>query len=245
MQHQVWQNTLGGLSATALASSALARDGDHHSSAQTIVAADLGNLTIKLGAFTGTSYARVSAQSYALQSYSWDGSGSASRTLSGSLDFDIVSVVPFSSTSVSASAEVEGAVTVFSLASNSFNFDVSQARLGNFEAFAQNRADYRSEAQSSVHSVDGSPYQFNVSFSMEAGRTYFLQSWLGAYARFGGALDATHTFIVHLDDVQGLSASEALADPQVITSVPEPEGIWLWSAGLAMLGLLRRRYRSV
>ncbi len=77
---------------------------------------------------------------------------------------------------------------------------------------------------------------------MQAGRTYFLESWLGVFVRYGGWGDASHTFTVKLDDGEGLTAAAALAAPVLVGSVPEPAAIALYLSGLLLLaGRLRRR----
>jgi len=238
---QNWSNVLGGLSAGTASTNPLAVNGSLVSSS-TVSVAD--GLTIKQAAFTGTPYARVSSQSFALQSYSWNGTGSAARSVTGSLDFTEYSPTSFDAQSNQPSGLVQGFVSVFSLATPSFNVNPISASQGDFEQFAKIRGDYRSEASQVVQTVSASPYTFNVSFTMQAGRTYFVESWLSLYGRFGGWVDATHTYKVNFDDTDGLTAAAALDAPVVVSSVPEPGSLVMLSVGLLLLAGLRRSARS-
>jgi hypothetical protein len=242
---QNWSNSLGGSSSsTSAAPGSPPTMGSLVSKSSVTVSDTLGGLTIKQQAYSGTPYTRVSSQSTALQSYHWDGSGSAQRSVTGSLDFTTFGSLPFDSNGTGPATLVEGYVSVYSLATSSFDFEPADAAVGSYELSAKIRADYRSEALDSQTGLS-SPYQFGVSFTMQAGRTYFVESWLGVFVRYGGWGDASHTFKVNLDDVEGLTAAAPLDAPLVVSSVPEPATAALYLGGLLLLAgrLLRRDHR--
>jgi len=95
---------------------------------------------------------------------------------------------------------------------------------------------------------------------MENGRYYFVESYLGLWARFGGWMDATHTFSntlgrtngsgAFIADATGFSAAAPLQDPvvSVFGSVTQPHAVVSAPGTLAsvllalgLLGVLRRR----
>jgi hypothetical protein len=91
---------------------------------------------------------------------------------------------------------------------------------------------------------------------MEAGRFYFVESYLGLWARFGGVLDATHTFTSQLGatdpttggfvaTTEGLTAARASDNPlrldNGVAYVPEPGALVLSVLALGLLSLRRTR----
>ncbi|MDN3920688.1 PEP-CTERM sorting domain-containing protein [Roseateles violae] len=243
MQEERYQAALGGLSSAAVASNSLAIAGGQASRASVDAGGGLGQLLIKQGAFSGTTYARVSAWNTVLQSYRWDGSGPADRHIGASLDFSAQHLVGddgFDGAPAAAAALLNASISVFSLSADHIGVDTDTFFVGDLiESHALGAGGYRSEAYSFQAGVLASPFSFGVDIHLETGRSYFLEIQLGSWGRYGGSVDATHTFSVGFADTQGLSVAAALANPVLVgTPVPEPA-----SALLLVTGLLALRAR--
>ena len=251
---------LGGLSASVSSVDPLAQSptGLGATRASVDASGDFGTLVLRQGAFTAAPYARVSAHTNALQSFTWDGvTGSANRSIRGSVDFIATAFgEPHYPDDASSSAPVSflnAAINVFSLATPSFAIDSDDyfpQSIVDFDTLAQARADYRSEATSFLTGADsGSPLVWELNFVMEAERTYFVDSWLGVWAVFGAELDATHTFSAtwgltdargFVADFSGLTAAAASPRPFVDSLVPVPGTLWL----VLMAGVAASLHRS-
>lgn len=246
MVEQHYVAALGGSSAAVQATHAAAKAGGMVSQGSVDGTGPLGQIVIKQGSFTQP-YARVSSWTDVLQSYAWDGSGAATRTIGGSLDFSHVGLFgsdAFNTTGTLAAATVDMTLSVFSLATSTISVDTeliaNQVYL--YEDFALGLPGYRSEAWVERYG-QASPLSFSATFSLEQGRTYFVEARVAAFARFGGQLDATHTFSASIGDLQGLTQAQPLAQPYVITNVPEPTSALLLLAGLLGLGCARKPVR--
>lgn len=219
----------------------------------------LGVITLHQGAYTSTTYARVSGHSDALQSFSYDGTGSANRTVHTVLTYNGPQVVDqpgFQAATTTAAAMVVGRVRVFSLATGSFDFswtDPETAFNGQLLGFSEQAAltgsGYVEEGFWEEYADGTGPLTSNVHFSMTAGRTYFVESYLGLWAKFGAYVDATHSMV---SQVGVMETSGTGAAPQFVYNVeglratdtgvlPEPGSVAL--AGLALAGLLASRRR--
>lgn len=214
------------------------------------VAGDAGVLTLRQGAFTGAPYARVSGHSLGLQSFHYDGSGPALRTLLGRLDFTgtaLTSQAGFDAALDVAAAYGYTQIDVFSLAAGSFDFtDPGFFWSGMFYAAAEaTGADFRYEGSAFGSTTGLGELTTRLDLTMEAGRWYFVQSYLGLFAKFGGQFDATHTFTTELgivDPASGIFARSLLGLTPSAASVPEPQTLVLLLAGaFAATALARRR----
>ncbi|MBT9457247.1 MAG: PEP-CTERM sorting domain-containing protein [Burkholderiaceae bacterium] len=246
MVEQRYVAALGGSSAAVQATHAAAKAGANVSQGSVDGSGSLGQIVIKQGSFTQP-YARVSSWTDVLQSYAWDGSGAATRTLGGTLDFSHLGLFgsdAFNATGTAAAATVDMTLSVFSLTTSTISVDTEliadQVYL--YEDFALGLPGYRSEVWVERYG-QASPLGFNATFSLEQGRTYFVEARVAAFARFGGALDAMHTFSANITDLQGLTQAQPLAQPYLITNVPEPTSALLLLAGLLGLGCARGSVR--
>lgn len=242
-----YSGSLGGLTASVSSVDPLAQSptGGGASRASVDASGDFGTLVLRQGAFTSQPYARVSAHTNALQSFTWDGvTGSANRTIRGSVDFTATAFgaphLPDAASSSAPASFLNAAINVFSLATPSFAIDTEDyfpQSIVDFDSYAQARTDYRSEATSLLTGAEnGSPLVWELSFVMEAERTYFVDSWLGVWAVFGAELDATHTFTStwgrtdatgFVADFSGLTAAAASPNPYVDQTVATPGTLWL------------------
>lgn len=236
-----------------------------------------GVLALKQGAFT-TDYSRVSGHSLGLQSFLYDGSGSNALTIENVLTFTSnvapnadLSLAPAGGLITDPAVFVAARVSVFSLAIAAFDYDSSvglQVQSTGFKAAAQAMAggDYRLESEwysidatgNSVITASGQTIGLNV--TLEANRYYFVESYLGLWARFGGWIDSTNTFRSVLGttvdegsgpvfkpglEATGLLPAAASDNPLVVSTsigtVPEPGTLAAGALGLALLGWSRRR----
>lgn len=226
-----------------------------------------GELVLRQGAFS-RSYSRVSGHSLGLQSFGYSGADE-SRTIQNVLTFD-ANVIP------NAVLRTPGAggnwlapvvymrtrVSVFSLLVDSFDYDplipIEVQNIG-FKAQAAAAFGYRLEGEINTYEgIVASGHTTQLDFNVEAGRYYFVESYLGLWARFGGTLDSTHTFRSTLGAIndsgsfvadQGASftAAAPLAEPlRLVASltVPEPSTLAVAALGLALMGVAGRRRRG-
>lgn len=213
------------------------------------VAGDAGVLTLRQGAFTGAPYARVSGHSIGLQSFHYDGSGPAVRTLLGTLDFTgsaVTSPEGFSDARDVAAAVGYTNIGVFSLAAGSFDFtDPGFVWGGIFSAAAEaTGADFRYEGSAFGTTTGLGELTTRLDVTMEAGRWYFVETYLGLWAKFGGQFDATHTFTTELgivDPASGIFTRSLLGLTPSAASVPEPATLVLLLAGAFVVPALARR----
>jgi hypothetical protein len=258
LKQQAENASFGGYTAAVAATNPLGIVGSNASGSTVDASGAAGTLVLKQGAFSSTGYARVSGQSVALQSFYFDGSGPAVRTVSGALDFtasNLMSQADFNADINAPGNLIQGGITVFSLTAATFDYTPGGG-VPFFDATAfDTGAGYRDEASIFVNEVLGSPYSVSVTFTPEVGRYYFIQSRLGLWAKFGATLDATHTFKTTLGvtdtttgvftpTTEGFTAAAALPNPEGIPGAPVPEpATWLLALG-GLAVVLQRRQRA-
>ncbi len=201
----------------------------------------LGVSQLKVGVFT-LPYARASVFVDAFQSYLYDGSGPTSRVLRHSVDVsadNLLSYDDFLNSPVAATS-IDSIVVVFSLDSPTFDFVG-----GNFWDDAQSSgADFRWEASYQTDYTDG-VFDTDLPLTLEAGRYYFVETYLFVVSKLGASLDGLHTFTASLGviDNDGIF-SRSLEGLTPAQAVPEPSLLALCILGLVALsssGLTRRR----
>lgn len=203
-----------------------------------------GLFTLSQGTFSGTPYARVSSFSDVVQSYYFSGAGPTRRTINTHFDFtadNLRTFNDFQNSAVAASA-VQAIVWVFSLPVSTF--DCPEGCGGMYAQAASSSAGYKLDTSWEEDFTDSSHgAAFDV--DMEAGRYYFLESYVFTFAKFGAAVDATHTFKSELGitDASGVFTRSLLGlTPAATATVPEPGGASLVVGALLAL-LFAGRHR--
>lgn len=261
--------TLGGFVASTAATDPLGIAGTEATRSYIDASGAAGTLVLKQGAFSGTPYARVSGHSLGLQSFFYDGTGPATRTIENIFDFtsNVTPNVDLNLPGASGSQTdpvvwAKTRVTVFSLSTAELLFDPLSAggfdvQQSGFWGQSTTRGDFRFEGEANNVGITTSGTPTYVSFKMETGRFYFVESYLGLWARFGGQLDATHTFTSQLGQTsadggfvastEGLMAAKASDSPQTLFNnggglrVPEPSTLALAALALGLIGVRRQR----
>lgn len=262
------QTALGGFVASTAAVNVLGNVGGEATRSSIDASGAAGTLVLKQGVFSNT-FSRVSGHSLGLQSFYYDGSGPAHRVIQNSFDFT-------SNVTPNTDLDLPGAggsmldpvvwaktrLTVFSLSVADLQYDPSAGLNVQSDGFwGQAQAlfygDFRMEANVDNLGITSSGTPTFVDFYMEAGRYYFVESYLGLWARFGGVLDGTHTFTSQLGvlgsgnvfeaSTEGMTFADESTTPIVTTTgfnintVPEPESLALVALGLIAFAVSQRR----
>jgi hypothetical protein len=215
-----------------------------------------GTLALHQSTFTNTTYARASSQVEALQSFTWDGTGSAHRAISGHLDFSSSSLTDsagFGAALTTPSSFVQASINVFSLTGASFEYDDANTGTPLFDASAAALPDYANAAASFFESSTGAALDWTLEFDLVTGRTYYVDAWFGVWAKFGAGIDASHTFSATLGRLDANGQFEQSLDGLQLAApsdhgshngntVPEPSGIALLMLALGCVLFQRRRH---
>jgi hypothetical protein len=213
-----------------------------------------GTLILRQATFSTSTYSRASSQVEAMQSFTWDGTGSATRTVAGHLDFTgshVGTQSDFFAAITSPASMISASINVFSLDTASFEVDTGNIARPFFDSVASELPDYVSGAVSTFETGTGSALDWTMDFTMVAGRTYYIDAWFGIWAKYGAYIDASHTFTATLGQMDngnfvastaGLDLADPLAHPiRSTNNVPEPAGIALMLLAMGALGAARRR----
>jgi hypothetical protein len=261
---------LGGFVTSATATNALAILGTEATRSYIDASGAAGTLVLKQGAFTSQPYARVSGHSLGLQSFYYDGTGPATRRIENIFDFTS-NVTPNVDLNLPGpgglptdpAVYAKTRVTVFSMSVadllyDPFSPDFFDVQSTGFWGQSQPAAsDFRLEGEVNNRGITTSGTPTYLDFTMTAGRFYFVESYLGLWARFGGVLDATHTFTSQLGKAtetggfeattEGLVVANASEVPVVLVNdgkglrVPEPGALALAALALGLIGVRRQR----
>ncbi len=218
-----------------------------------------GSLILHQATMTNTSYTRASSQVEAMQSFTWDGSGSAHRAIAGHLDFNATNLTDrqgFWDALTTPASQVQASLGVFSLSTGSFEVDTANQNRPAFEDTASTLADYQSEAGSFFESVGPAGLDWNLEFDLVTGRTYYMDAWFGLWAKYGAGIDATHTFTATLGEIDANGQfQQSIAGLRLApesddgihdgNTVPEPSGMALLLLAFGCAGLALRRQRRV
>lgn len=205
-----------------------------------------GVISLHQGAFTSQPYARVSGHSDALQSFFYSGTGPSRRTVHTTLTYSGTSVVDqagFQAATTTAASMVWGQVRVFSLAAGAFDFDWTFAddafsSLGFSNQASLLGAGYVEEAYLQDYATGGGPLVTNLNFTMTAGRWYFIESYLGLWAKFGAQVDANHTMVSELGVLEaGASGGDPVFARNLDGLTPTPTGLLPEPGTLALVAL--------
>lgn len=220
-----------------------------------------GSFVARNTVISHTPYTRVGGSVSMLQSFTWDGTGPATRAVAGSFEASghhFGTNAEFESSETQAIASALASVTVFSLETSTLsNPDFEQFGalwLGNPSGYA----DYRLESYLSLEAPVNGILRYGLDgIALSTGRTYFVDIDMTSRAKFGARIDNAYLTAVLGDYASGqftagnagLHFAPGLDDPYVVRTtadivaspVPEPSLLLLSLTGLCMVGAGARR----
>lgn len=181
---------------------------------------------------------RVTATVVALQSYTWDGTGPATRTFGGTLTYSqtVTGTYP-----PGISAGVYAGIDIFTMSPSSI--DAGSTSEDNFSALLladgglPGYSDLGYAQYSDINTNPDGSGMLADTVSLTPGETIWVWTILQAVGTNGSNIDASHTFVTAWDDTTGLTPA---------ATVPEPATFGLLLAGLAGCAIaVRWRRRAI
>lgn len=204
-----------------------------------------GVASLKAGSFSGTDYSMAKVFGEVVQGFQYTGATSSERTIQISVSFSgssVGSVADMFAVNQPLSSLDVGVVVFSSLASD---FEYRPEADPWYQPLLSEDFVYETSWTDSG-GADGQ-LSASLSFTMVPGRTYFIDSWILAYAKFAASMDSTHTMLAEIGvrDPQSGRFERSTTDLRLLSTgtVPEPATALLCLLALGSLGLASRRSR--
>jgi hypothetical protein len=176
------------------------------------------------------------ASAVALQSYTWDGTGSSIRTFSGTLEFS-QTISPGAVGPPGVGADID----VFTLPTGQlFNAGVTPADNMNALLLNFNSQPGSADLINSAYSSGVGGAFPSVTINLVQGQTYWVWTLLQAASNDGGSSNAADTFVTQWNDTTGLTPAATVSAPE-IDSTSAAGGLTLLVGGLVVLGGRKQR----